>query len=1053
MSVSDGQSVNAATVNASFVSKSADSTMTGKLDVTNTTDATGITDGAIHTDGGMGVEKSLHVGTTINATGNINAGANVVVTGDVSANDATLTGNLGAVNATLSGDLGALNVNATTTTTTNLFATTSSLGTASANSLSTATVTTTGNVVIGGDLTVSGTSTTVNSATLEITDASVLVNNGGSDATSEGAGIEIERTTTNAAIKFEDALTSKFKAGLVGSEVELANVSGAQTLTNKTIDSDNNTITNIVNADIKASAGIALDKLAATTASRALASDASGFVTASATTSTELGYVSGVTSAIQTQINSKIATADAVDISSTQLITGEKRFQNPIRIDELTATPGTPAAGTQYIYPKDDNVWYVLNSSGVETAIGSGGGSGAGGINFIDQYTFDNAIGDWATYANTVAGETPEDGTGGTANSTISRLKAGSINGSSLRLTKNSGSSRQGEGFSVLYDVGAGFRTHAMQLRFYYKVYSGTYTDDAIRVYIYDIANSTLIEPSNFKLKNHSLDSVEQICEFQNNYQSGINAGKYRVCFHIAGTDTNAYDLLFDYITIGPPAKITSITNTRVVGQIITTASTTPPTGYLYCNGATVSRSAYAALFTAIGTKFGSGDGSTTFHLPDFRGRFLRGHNDGTGRDPNAASRTAMNSGGNSGDNVGSIQDDATAKNGLTATSTDSGHTHTGYTNALSGTGLNAGGGTISLSSGNTTTNNVTTYSGTANITTTIGAGDSETRPLNAAVAYHIAYSSGDGIEIGDNYSGREIAARATLATNQTGVNTNGSSVKVNFNSVSAYGGFDTIGAYDTSAYRYNVKTSGKYIVNGSIILAATNVLNNRYIVTVYKNGSAHTRGMEITPQASSYVTFPFVATIDAVAGDYFEVYFYGVGNNSASTLTFEASSSINVSKLASPAAIASGEKVVATYASDAGQSIANGSTPVIDFEDVIESTHGNVTTGASWKFTAQTQGTYEASARVRFANGQTWTANSYAALYLCKNGALYVVLDEYFPDSTNTPASVGPSLVGGFPIKLNAGDYIDFRVAHGESAARTLVSSSYHNHAAITKK
>lgn len=59
----------------------------------------------------------------------------------------------------------------------------------------------------------------------------------------------------------------------------------------------------ILNADVNASAAIAVSKLAATTASKALVSDASGFIAASATTATELGYVAGVTSAIQTQIN------------------------------------------------------------------------------------------------------------------------------------------------------------------------------------------------------------------------------------------------------------------------------------------------------------------------------------------------------------------------------------------------------------------------------------------------------------------------------------------------------------------------------------------------------------------------------------------------------------------------------------------------------------------------------------------------------------------------------------------------------------------------------
>lgn len=53
------------------------------------------------------------------------------------------------------------------------------------------------------------------------------------------------------------------------------------------------------------------------------------------------------------------------------------------------------------------------------------------------------------------------------------------------------------------------------------------------------------------------------------------------------------------------------------------------PAGFLLCNGAAVSRTTYASLYSAIGTTYGVGDESTTFNLPDFRGRFLRGY-DGT---------------------------------------------------------------------------------------------------------------------------------------------------------------------------------------------------------------------------------------------------------------------------------------------------------------------------------------------------------------------------------------------------------------------------------------
>lgn len=55
-----------------------------------------------------------------------------------------------------------------------------------------------------------------------------------------------------------------------------------------------------------------------------------------------------------------------------------------------------------------------------------------------------------------------------------------------------------------------------------------------------------------------------------------------------------------------------------------------PPDGWLVCNGATVSRTTYADLFSVIGTTFGAGDGSTTFKLPDYRGDFLRGYLSGT---------------------------------------------------------------------------------------------------------------------------------------------------------------------------------------------------------------------------------------------------------------------------------------------------------------------------------------------------------------------------------------------------------------------------------------
>jgi microcystin-dependent protein len=61
------------------------------------------------------------------------------------------------------------------------------------------------------------------------------------------------------------------------------------------------------------------------------------------------------------------------------------------------------------------------------------------------------------------------------------------------------------------------------------------------------------------------------------------------------------------------------------VGSIVAFASTTAPSGWLLCDGSNVSRTTYAALFLVLGTSYGVGDGSTTFGLPDLRGRFPLG--------------------------------------------------------------------------------------------------------------------------------------------------------------------------------------------------------------------------------------------------------------------------------------------------------------------------------------------------------------------------------------------------------------------------------------------
>lgn len=84
--------------------------------------------------------------------------------------------------------------------------------------------------------------------------------------------------------------------------------------------------------------------------------------------------------------------------------------------------------------------------------------------------------------------------------------------------------------------------------------------------------------------------------------------------------------------------------------------STEVPDGFLLCDGSEINRNDFADLFAVIGTYWGSGNGSTTFRIPTTQGLQLRGVAYGSGNDPDRNSRTAVATGAQTGDEVGSFQ-------------------------------------------------------------------------------------------------------------------------------------------------------------------------------------------------------------------------------------------------------------------------------------------------------------------------------------------------------------------------------------------------------------
>jgi microcystin-dependent protein len=147
-------------------------------------------------------------------------------------------------------------------------------------------------------------------------------------------------------------------------------------------------------------------------------------------------------------------------------------------------------------------------------------------------------------------------------------------------------------------------------------------------------------------------------------------------------------------------------------GQVISFAGTSCPSGTLETNGSSQLRTDYPGLFAVIGTAHGTADG-THFNLPDLRGRFIRGYDHGAGNDPDAASRTASNTGGATGDNVGSLQADE-----LKA------HTHNYNQVNLNFTKSDGG----------------SAVAGTSSSVATSSTGGNETRPKNISLLYCIKY-------------------------------------------------------------------------------------------------------------------------------------------------------------------------------------------------------------------------------------------------------------------------------------------------------------------------
>lgn len=605
----------------------------------------------------------------------------------------------------------------------------------------------------------------------------------------------------------------------------------------------------------------------------------------------------------------------------------------------------------------------------------------------------------------------------------------------SLRVA-SSGAVTAGHGFiSDAFTIDRQDRAKVMGWSFSFEAVSGTMdfsgtSANTWAVYIYDVDGAAWIQPTGV----YNLVQSSGVGIASGTFQTTATGTQYRIAVICITATGGAVEMRLDAFTVGPQKVLQGPSGP--VGEIIATGSVTPPGGFLYCNGQSVSVSQYQDLFNSIGYTYGGA--GATFNVPDLRGVFLRGAGSQTiGAETYSAT-------------LGTKQNDATAKNGVSASTSgaDGAHTHRVWTvgpttdrlnwnsNAAApnypGWSLNTG-GSANIGDFDIYASDVpeAPYQPNHGHAITVSSTDTETRPANVAVAYHIRYLA--TYQMSQDTDTRVISAQAACST----AFAYSAATPINFDSVIT----DRSGSVSPSptAWKYTAPVSGDYRVSITLLNSVGAVS-----VNLFKNGSLFRQMMSVTTAAITSSS----TTITLNAGDYIDMR----GSGAATLASGSVINTFSVERLSGPATIAASEGVVAHYRRatvDGNQTLSSASSVVYFtgyYPSRVVDTHNMVTASASETYaTIPVSGVYEIILMNRLdASALTETFQQFIMLGGTNQTGTLSVDGSSLTGGIVPTDTVGRTCTTVYSGRFNAGEIVRFKLLRYGTQTSVIIGTNF---------